>query len=184
MRCFQRLFPLGGGVLLLALATLTLTSCGSFDATSDFASKAQRAIGKGVPILSDLTGSCIRRHLADTPFSEFESSADAPQAGCSAFADREQGIIATAKVLSDYFSALSQLASAGTVSTGEHASSAASSAVRLRSRSVMTSQRPCITCSLRTGPRCRSRDLSRAGKEPVQAAASRSCALFRRTFAG
>jgi hypothetical protein len=131
MRCFQRLFPLGGGVLLLALATLTLTSCGSFDAASGFASKAQRAIGKGVPILSDLTGSCIRRHLADTPFSEFESSGNTPQAGCSAFADREQGIIATAKVLSDYFSALSQLASAGTVSTGEHASSAASSAVKL-----------------------------------------------------
>lgn len=130
MQSFHRLFTLAGAPVLI-LAALALISCGSFDAAGDFASKAQQAISKGAPIFSDLTGSCIRRHLADTRFSEFESSGDAAQSGCSGFADRQQGIIATTKVLSGYFSALSQLASAGTASTGEHASSAASSAVKL-----------------------------------------------------
>jgi len=110
-------------VLAVATAALVLaSSCVTSDAVSKFASQSTEALEQGRPVLKDLEGSCIRQHLVEQAIpanindvfdpAAFQKAAATP--ACAAYAEVQPGELAILKTLSDYFNAISQLATTGT----------------------------------------------------------------------
>jgi hypothetical protein len=115
-------------VVLLLVSLLLLGSC-SLDAVAKFASQSSQALAKGPAILKDIEASCIRGELSKRKYyglAEKELAAkvqaDAAKA-CASFTDDTPGMLVASKTLTDYFTAMSQLASTGKTSTGKNADS-------------------------------------------------------------
>jgi hypothetical protein len=117
-------------IALAALMTLALFECGCTTTAgiADFASQSQKAITQGASILQDIQESCIRRHAADLPMTDFRTGPDALQQRCAEFSDNQKGLLAASTVLGEYFGAVSQLASTGSATIGADAKNAAAAA--------------------------------------------------------
>jgi len=115
-------------VLLLLVSLLLLSSC-SLDSVAKFASQSSQALAQGPAILKDIEGSCIRgeQSKAKDPYYGLDQSAlaakvqaDAAKA-CKAYTDETPSLLVASKTLTDYFTAISQLAGTGKTSTGKNA---------------------------------------------------------------
>jgi hypothetical protein len=113
-------------VFLLLFASLLLLSSCSLDAVAKFANQSSQALAQGPGILKDVEGSCIRRQmsLGQTPYYGLDQpdlaakvQADAAKS-CAVFTDETPDLLAASKALTDYFTAISQLASTGKTSAG------------------------------------------------------------------
>ena len=111
------------GSIVFATALLLLAAaCVTSDAVSKFASQSTEALEQGQPVLKDLEGSCIRQHLVEQTVpanindvfdpAAFQKAAANP--ACSAYAEVQPGELAILKTLTNYFNAISQLATTGT----------------------------------------------------------------------
>ena len=108
-------------VAAVAAFVLLATSCVTGDAVTKFASQSSQSLSQGQPILKDIEGSCIRQHLAEQAVPSdvnqvlnpdaFKQAADDP--ACKAYAEVQPGELAILKTLTDYFNAISALASNG-----------------------------------------------------------------------
>ena len=117
-------------VVLLLAPLLLLCSC-SLDAVAKFASQSSQALAQGPAILKDIEASCIRGELSktkdpyyglDQPGPAAKVQADAAKA-CQTYTDETPSMLAASKALTDYFTAISQLATTGKSSTGKNADS-------------------------------------------------------------
>jgi hypothetical protein len=95
---------------------LALTGCATTDEISKFASNASAALEQGQAVVKDWKQSCVREHLAEAPFDEFDSQQAQAEQACKSSIGVETDQLAISRVLEAYFTALSQLA-AGTAST-------------------------------------------------------------------
>lgn len=111
---------------LLLASLFSLSSC-SLTAVGEFANQSSQALAQGPAILKDVEASCIRRQMTlgqaqyyglDQPDSAAKAQADAAK-NCEAFTSKTPDLLAASKAVTDYFSALSQLASAGKSSAGK-----------------------------------------------------------------
>lgn len=140
-RCAESLGPKFVRVsrAMTALVTtflLLLPGCVTNDAVSKFAGQSSQALAQGQPIFEDLQASCIRQHLAEQAIPEdvnklFDTTdvkIAAADPACLDYAAVQPGLLAALKVLTDYFNALSQLASTGTASSGKNSASDTSTA--------------------------------------------------------
>jgi hypothetical protein len=126
-RSLRRLMPAAVGVACL----LPATGCVDSGAVSKFATQAHDALTLGQPVLEDLLQSCVRAHIAEAPVSGdtnklFDPNFRATAAGdseCAALAQDQPGELATLKILTDFFGAVSQLAATGSSATGKNSSS-------------------------------------------------------------
>jgi hypothetical protein len=125
-------------VLLLFGSLLLLSSC-SLDAVAKFANQSSQALAQGPAILKDIEASCIRRQLSQQPYYGLDQAELAAQAqanaatSCATFSNSTPALLVASKTLTDYFTAISQLASTGKTSAGKNADSdkqAASKAAR------------------------------------------------------
>lgn len=115
---------------------LPASGCVDLTAVSKFASQSSQALTEGQPVLEDIAASCIRAHLVAMPvptdnrqlFDPGLQAQAAADPACAAYTSEQPGELALLKVLTDYFTALSQLAATGTASTGKSSSSSAKSA--------------------------------------------------------
>lgn len=109
--------------IVVAAAFLLLASaCVTSDAVSKFASQSTEALEQGQPVLKDLEGSCIRQHLVEQAIptnindvfdpKAFKKAAANPV--CAGYAEVQPGELAILKTLTNYFNAISQLATTGT----------------------------------------------------------------------
>lgn len=124
-------------VIAIVLAfVLSVAGCVTTDAVSKFATQSSQALAQGQPIFEDLEASCIRAHLAEQAipanvkdlFDTNDATTAAAAPDCTDYAAVQPGLLATLKVLTDYFTALSQLASTGAASTGKNSSNDAGTA--------------------------------------------------------
>jgi hypothetical protein len=117
-------------IAVAVLMTLALVDCGCTTSAgiADFASQSQKAITLGAAILQDIQESCIRRHAADLPMTDFRNGPDTLQQKCAEFSDNQKGLLAASTVLEEYFGAVSQLASTGSATIGADAKNAAAAA--------------------------------------------------------
>lgn len=126
-------------IVIAALSAFALlaSSCVTTDAVTKFASQSCTSLEQGQPILKDLEGSCIRQHLVEQAVPANINEVFNPEAfkmaaadpACAAYASVQPGELAILKTLTDYFNAISQLASTGTSSAkGDAAGAKKSSA--------------------------------------------------------
>lgn len=105
--------------LLLVLAAFLECSCENASAVGQFASASAQALGQGPPILSDLAASCVREKTDTDPR---EGLAPPNKASidmeCKQYADQIPGLLSDSVALTNYFTAISQLASAGSTTAG------------------------------------------------------------------
>lgn len=94
---------------LLAVAAL-LNGCVTPEAVREFAAVSKEASAQYPPIVKDLTGSCVRRHLADTPIGTLVDARESAREQCAAFAELETPLLAAGKALTAYLAALAELA--------------------------------------------------------------------------
>jgi hypothetical protein len=122
------------------LVTLVLFECACTSAAgiADFASQSRKALAHGSVILSDISGSCVRRQTADLEMDDFRAGPESLQGRCAKFSEDQKGLLAASAVLTDYFAALSQLASAGSATIGKNASDAAANAAKFGSLTTTT----------------------------------------------
>ena len=126
-------------IVVAAVTALVLlaSSCVTQDAVTSFASQSSQALAQGQPILKDIEDSCIRQHLVEQAVPDnvnevfnaaaFQKAASDP--ACAAYASDQPGELAILKTLTDYFTAISELASTGTASAkGDAAGAKKSSA--------------------------------------------------------
>jgi hypothetical protein len=115
---------------------LPASGCADLEAVSKFATESSQALKQGRLVLEDIEASCIRAHVAEEPipadvnqlFDPSLTSKAAADPACAAYASHQPGELAVLKVLTDYYTALSQLASTGSASTGKGDSSSSQSA--------------------------------------------------------
>ncbi len=114
------------GVLLLCFLLL-LNAC-SFDAVGQFASQSSQALAQGPAILKDIEGSCVRKELSESSYFGLDQPDQAAAAtakataACAQFADETHSLLAASKALTDYFTAISELAAGGKTDAGKDAS--------------------------------------------------------------
>jgi len=117
-------------VVVLLVSVLPLSSC-SLDAVAKFASQSGQALAKGPGILKDIEASCIRGEVskANSPYyglaqadQAAQVQADAAKA-CEVYTDETPSMLVASKTLTDYFTAISQLATTGKTSTGKNTES-------------------------------------------------------------
>ena len=119
--------------LLLAVVILSMlfeTQCVTTDAVSKFASQSSQALAQGPAILKDIEESCVRQYMMKRKFprapqeqsdlgfgdpalwTELAAGKVVPPA-CEEDNHVQAGLLAVSRVLTGYFTAISQLASAG-----------------------------------------------------------------------
>ena len=103
-------------VLILAL----LLSCNTPDSIAKFCSSAAITLRTGDAFFDDMKASCIREERTRESFGAFTVS-DPNPAACSDIGKQAAGLKAASKVISNYFSALNDLASFGTSKAGDDA---------------------------------------------------------------
>jgi hypothetical protein len=113
--------------LLLSLIALLLLQCACTNtaAIATFATQSEKALERGPAILIDINNSCLRRNVSDKPMTDYRTSPESNQTACAEFADTQKSLLATSLVLTDYFTAVSELASTGTTSVGKNVKDAA-----------------------------------------------------------
>jgi hypothetical protein len=110
-------------VFLLA-SLLVLSACYNFDAVAKFASQSSQALAQGPPILQDVAASCERRHMSEQAYhgldqpQQAKAAQDEAAQACSAFTTDTPAWLIASKTVTDYFTAISQLASTGATSKG------------------------------------------------------------------
>jgi hypothetical protein len=104
---------------LVIFTALFETQCVTTDAVSKFASQSSQALAQGQLVLQDIQPSCVRTFLLTQQAPELASSqsgfatvADQASAFCQPDADAQRDVEAVSKELTNYFNAISQLASA------------------------------------------------------------------------
>jgi hypothetical protein len=110
--------------LCLAVAPLLATvlfqsACENANAVGQFASASAQAVTQGSSILSDLSASCVREKTETDP----RTGLNPPDTGsitqeCKSYADQVSTLLVDSTALTNYFTAISQLASAGSTTAG------------------------------------------------------------------
>jgi hypothetical protein len=135
-RVIARLYKSFIPTAVAAAFLVPASGCVDLTAASKFASQSSQALTQGQAVLEDIEASCVRAHVAELPVPEdkrqlfdpdLTSKATADPA-CVEYANLQPGELAVLKVLTDYFTALSELASTGTASAGKNASASAQTA--------------------------------------------------------
>jgi len=136
-----------GSGALFVVGMLLQSSC-SFEAVAQFSDKSSQALTQGEPILKDIEQSCIRREMDQKPYygpeEKDRADRDLKEASAACSKDFQEtpptaALMVASKTLIDYFSALSQLASAGQTSVGKSSAAdkaAASKAGKTTPRSL------------------------------------------------
>src|SRR5580698_3362702 len=113
-------FALAG--ILLCGAVLLETSCENADAVAQFASAATQALAQGPAVLSDIEESCVRERTERDPRDGLiPPNNDLIKTECKVFADQTPRLLSDSQALTNYFTAISQLASVGSTSAGKGA---------------------------------------------------------------
>jgi hypothetical protein len=131
-------------IMTMAVVILLLPASGCVDLTavSKFTSQSSEALTQGKAVLEDIEASCVRSHIAEEPIPADKNqlfdpnlvSRAAADPACMDYAKVQTGELSVLQILTDYFTALSQLASTGTASTGKNASSSAQTAKQTSSQ--------------------------------------------------
>jgi hypothetical protein len=114
----------------LAIAAVLLISpgCNTPDTVSKFCSSAVTALSSTTDVLSDLGPSCLREVNDNTyELGSFQPPVSSDQQ-CGEITKQASAAVAAAKLLSEYFSTLNSLATAGTSSASKDANTLASNA--------------------------------------------------------
>ena len=122
-----------GSAVALVLALALLASCNAPDTVAKFCSSAVATLKTGDALFDDMKASCIREARTFEPVGTFAVSDSSP-AACDNVGKQAEGLKAASKILSNYFTALNDLASFGTSQAGDDAKdllTRASAAARL-----------------------------------------------------
>src|SRR5271157_5392898 len=106
-------------VFAIALVLAFLLSCDTPDAIANFSSSAVVTLRSGDSLFDDMRGTCVREAQTREPFGSFSVSDAAAPAVCDDVGKQAEGLKAASKILSNYFTALNDLASFGTSKTGD-----------------------------------------------------------------
>jgi hypothetical protein len=106
--------------LLIAALALSPISCTTPDAISKFSASAVTTLTSADLVFDDMKLSCLREVNSRAEFATFEVPVET-DANCTAIGRQADGARATAKILSDYFTAINSLASFGTAKVGSDA---------------------------------------------------------------
>jgi hypothetical protein len=115
--------PLLSAIILL----LALAGCNAPDAVSKFAASATATLSSAKPLFADMKQSCLREVDSRVPIGSFELPKQSDP-GCDRIGEQAEGAEAAAKILSDYFTAINEVASFGTAQTGSDAQTLVSTA--------------------------------------------------------
>ena len=122
-----------GSAVALVLALALLASCNAPDTVAKFCSSAVATLKTGDALFDDMKASCIREAQTFESFGTFPVS-DPNPAACDSVGKQGEGVKAASKLVSNYFTALNDLASFGTSKAGDDAQdllTKASAAARL-----------------------------------------------------
>lgn len=131
MVCCRAMYRLRTRAVCLLLVSLLLLSSCSLDAVGKFANQSSQALAQGPALLKDIAASCIRRELIkakvpyyglDQPDKAAKTYADAAK-NCEEFTNDLPAMLVASKTLTDYFTAISQLATTGKTSKGKNTQS-------------------------------------------------------------
>jgi len=109
-----------GSAVVLVLVLALLASCNAPGTVAKFCSSAVATLKAGDALFDDMQASCIREAQTFEPFGTFPVSDPNPTA-CDNVGKQAEGVKAASKILSDYFTALNDLASFGTTKVGDDA---------------------------------------------------------------
>lgn len=122
-----------GSAVVLVFALALLASCNAPDTIAKFCSSAVATLKTGDALFDDMKASCIREAQTFESFGTFPVS-DPNPAACDSVGKQTEGVKAASKLVSNYFTALNDLASFGTSKAGDDAQdllTKASAAARL-----------------------------------------------------
>jgi hypothetical protein len=120
MRCASQNHTGKLAVLVIVPILCSLLSCNSSESIAKFCASAVVTLKIGDALFDDMKASCIREAQTRADFGTFPVS-DPDLPACNNIGSRTVGLKAASKLLSNYFTALNDLASFGTSKAGDDA---------------------------------------------------------------